>query len=298
MRLIIDPNLKGKQLFDYLITNKKSIISQKKSLPHHADPVTFDYTVDKAKKSAIKASIETQEDINPDAIRVLAIGNVAMWCDCQMDVLLPDASKRSLNNNKDLIYALHDHEHEVDAIIGDINDITLPDMKWTDLNVNFPGTTQVILFDVDVQRDYNKKVFKLYKKKKIKQHSIGLQYVTLEMAINDPDYKEEFALYNKYINLIPNKDFIESRGYYFVVSEIKLLENSCVLWGANSLTGTLDVSTHSIDDTFIDDKRKSPSLDITEENKFDFDEEPEIKDDTSIDIPDEDFDISKLLTMF
>ena len=46
-------------------------------------------------------------------------------------------------------------------------DITLPDMKWTDLGVQFPGTTQVILFDFDAIKDYNKKVFNLYKKKKI-----------------------------------------------------------------------------------------------------------------------------------
>lgn len=271
MRLIIDQTLQGKQLFEYLVTNKKSIISKKKSLPQKADAVSFAYEVIKPVKSTTKADGVAIDAISNDSLRVLTIANTAMYCDSQMDVLLPDSAKRSINNNKDLIYHLHDHEHEVDAIVADVNEITLPDMKWTDLGISFPGTTQVILFDSDVQKDYNKKVFNLYKKKKIKQHSIGLQYVNIELAINDPDYKEEFALYNKYINLIPNKDFIELRGFYFVVSEIKLLENSCVLWGANSLTGTLDeVSTHSIDDTL--EEKQDPLLEITETENFDLKE--------------------------
>jgi hypothetical protein len=37
-----------------------------------------------------------------------------------------------------------------------------------------------------------------------------------------------------------NKDVANSRGYFWVIYEIKLLEVSAVLWGANELTPCID----------------------------------------------------------
>lgn len=240
MKVTIDENLKGKELFQYLVTNKKSIIAKKKSLPFEADPFKADIRVLTNVKTGQKADDNTAV-LPPDTVQVYAVANTAYYCDSQMDVLLPDSAKRSINNNKDLIQHIHDHKHEVSAIVGDVQDITLPEVNWADLGVSFPGTTQVILFNTYIRKYYNKAVYNLYKAKKINQHSIGLQYVTIDLAINDPDYKEEFVLYQKYINLIANKDFVEKRGFFFVVFEIKLLENSAVLFGANPITPTLEM---------------------------------------------------------
>lgn len=268
MKLKIDETLKGKELYQYLIANKSSIIAKKKSMPFDADPFTADVKVYTGKKSGTKDA-NNNDVLDPDTIKVSVVANCCYYCDDQMDVLIPDSAKRTINNNKAFIHHLHDHKHEVTAIVGDIIDITLPDIKWTDLNVEFPGTTQVILMDSFVRKYYNKQVYQLYKALKINQHSIGLQYVRLELAINDPEYKEEYALYQKYINLIANKDFVEKRGFFFAIYEIKLLENSAVLWGSNPITPVLETSKHSTEGTQIEIIEIDPPLEVTEVEPFD-----------------------------
>ncbi len=75
---------------------------------------------------------------------------------------------------------------------------------------------------------------------KINQHSIGLKYIKIALAINDEDYKEEFEVWNKYFENVINKDKAEVNGFFWAVQEIKLIENSAVLFGSNEVTPTLD----------------------------------------------------------
>jgi hypothetical protein len=114
-------------------------------------------------------------------------------------------------------------------------------MKLTDLGLNQSGSTQVLIFETDVMASYNEKIFNQYKLKKINQHSIGLQYVKISLCINDKDSEKEYDFWNKYYPQVINKEVVDQRGYFWVVTEIKLLENSCVLFGSNELTPTLDV---------------------------------------------------------
>jgi len=90
-------------------------------------------------------------------------------------------------------------------------------------------------------RSYNEKIYNQYKLEKINQHSIGLQYVKISLCINDEDSEKEYDFWNKYYPQVINKEVVDQRGYFWVVTEIKLLENSCVLFGSNELTPTLDV---------------------------------------------------------
>ncbi len=56
-----------------------------------------------------------------------------------------------------------------------------------------------------------------------------------------PSNPQYFAVYQKHIDQVINKEFVENRGYFWFVSEIKLYENSAVLFGANELTPTLEI---------------------------------------------------------
>lgn len=270
-------HLKGKALFDFLIENKKALVNEKKSMPvKWAD--TFSNTPNvkfKTKSGAIKDSMsdDTEDPNDTEIIRVEVIANTCLWMDSQRDVLLIDSSKRSIKNNKDLMVHIHDHKYSVEAKIGEVVNVELRTMLWNDLGVKIPGSTQCIVFTTDVMKSYNEKVFNQYKSKKIKQHSIGLCYVNIELAINDPDYEKEIDFWNKYIDLLGNKDEAIEMGYFWVVSEIKLLENSCVLFGSNVLTGVLstDGKSYSTLDTHkdSDNEEDDPSEDVTDDSKFD-----------------------------
>ena len=94
--------------------------------------------------------------------------------------------------------------------------------------------------DTLVRADYNDKVYAFYKAQKINQHSIGLRYVDIQLALNSQveDDQEEYAVWQKYYPSIINKEVVDKKGYFWAVTEADILENSCVLFGANSLTPT------------------------------------------------------------
>ena len=100
----------------------------------------------------------------------------------------------------------------------------------------------------------------LYEKGLIKQHSIGLRYVKLDLAINDKDEKEAFKVWEKYIGQIINRERAEEKGYFFPVIEQKLIEISAVVFGSNPYTPTLDNKS-------LENDEPSETLEVKEPNK-------------------------------
>jgi hypothetical protein len=240
MKIQIDPNLVGKALYSFLIANKDALIAQKKALPKYSDAVNYGSSFFVNKDGQI---VKTEVgNIAPDASSVHArfVGNAAWWCDSQMDVLTDDSWSKTIKEGKGKIH-LHDHIYRMDAQVGDVTKIYTQDVNLNELGLNKPGFTQCLVYESDVKKDYNLFVFNQYKAGKVNQHSIGLLYVKIELAINDADYEKEIDFWNKYIDKVINRDMVEEKGYFWIVTEIKLLECSAVLFGSNELTPTLDV---------------------------------------------------------
>jgi hypothetical protein len=245
MKTLFPAGLKGKELYRYLVANKSDLIREKKSVVKTTD-VTFapcSLLTRPGKIAASKAqgeSDDNQMDKEGDVIRVKVVANAANWCDSPLDVLLPDCWKKSIKERKGMIPHLHDHIQQIEAKIGEVDSIYSQDIKLRDLGLDTVGATQCLIFETDVIKSYNEKVFNQYKLKKINQHSIGLRYVGLDLAINDDESEKEMDFWNKYYPQVINKDMVDEYGFFWVVSEIGLLENSCVLFGANELTPTLE----------------------------------------------------------
>src|SRR5438105_5289153 len=204
MKVLIDENLKGKALYKFLVENKSSLINQKKSgLPKTTDPVScnlefFNLKDNTASKTAIG---NIPEDAT--SVRAKIVANTFMWMDSQRDVLLPGCADKTIKDGKGRLH-LKDHTFKLDAEIGDVFNIYTQNLSLSELGVNKAGTVEVLIYESDVKKSYDEKVFTKYKAGKINQHSISLNYVKLDMAINDEDYKEEFANWNKYISQIIN----------------------------------------------------------------------------------------------
>lgn len=240
-KISIPENYTGKQLFDFLVKNETQLRAQKKALPKFTDPIVAAPEYFNVKeKTAIKTIIG---DIAEDAVSLRAkfVGNAANWFDSQEDVLLPDCWKKTISEGAGRLH-LKDHTYKLEAEVGDVVNIYSQIISLTELGLVTPGTTQCLIYESDVKKEYDAKVFDKYKRGRINQHSIGLNYVKLFLAINDDDYKEEFATWNKYITQIINREDAEARGFFWAVTEIKLIECSAVLLGANKLTPTLEVS--------------------------------------------------------
>jgi len=248
MKVIIPKNLKGPALTEFLLENKSALIAQKKAMPvKFCDAVSYvpDLIVDKNGK-IIKASNSVKADVEDSGvIRVKVVANTSLWCDSQMDVLLLDSAKKSIRERKGLIPHLHDHIYSIEAELGIVKGIYYQDIPLSELGLTKPGNAQCLIFESDIYKSDNERIYNKYKAGRIKQHSIGLQYVKLELAINDEESEKEFDFWNKYINQVINPEVPMERGFFWVVPEYKLLENSAVLFGSNILTPTLSVGEES-----------------------------------------------------
>src|SRR5690606_2655782 len=90
-------------------------------------------------------------------------------------------------------------------------------------------------------------MFEKYVKGKVKNHSVGMRYVKAFLAINEPRYKEEYEIWEKYYPQIANKSVADERGYFFAVTEAKVVEGSAVLKGSNEYTPTTSIEAVKMD---------------------------------------------------
>lgn len=235
-------NLNGSDRFAFLKESRKSMIAEKRAMPvKFTDIVSFNPDLYTVKSGIATKAAKISEDA--DTVRVKVVANACWFVDSQFDVLIDDSAKKSINDRKQLIKHIRDHEYKVNAEVGDVQDIYLQDILLTDLGWQAKGKTQCVIFETDIRKDYDEGVFMKYRDGKINQHSIGLRYIEIELAINDPEDEKEIDFWNKYYSDIINKEIPDEYGFFFVVKEYSLLENSCVLMGSNQYTPTLEVSS-------------------------------------------------------
>lgn len=278
-----------KELFSYLKSNRKQILAQKCSMPIKSDdgdnePFIYGALAIKAnntekigakKDSKAALKVVSKEDLNDDEIEVDVITNMAGWCDSYMDVLIPDCWKRTISekgaSNKQLIYHLKNHGeywngYTTDSIIG--GNVKMSS-KYLDLSMfNIESDIeqgQALIGSSIVKKKYDNKCFHLYSDDEIKQHSIGLRYLKIHLCMNSDDDEHQYEKENwdKYIGFVINKEKVEGRGYFFAVTEIKLLEYSAVLYGANELTTVQSTGKSSGQPS--KDINHEPSKDIQED---------------------------------
>lgn len=251
MRVPHPEHIDGKELFAHLKSNKEQIIKEKKSMPIKSEPFASNATDDDCGVSLKPIQVTKSvagEEMELDEVVVKVVANMSMYCDSHMDVLAPDCWKKTIRENgikgKNIIAHIHDHIHKIDAKVGTVKSIRGEMLNLKKLGVvSDIDEAQGLVMESVVKKLYNEKVYNLYKTGEVNQHSIGMQYVKMELAVNsdDDEYKAEHKVWKKHINKIINKDYVENRGYFWYVSEIKLYENSAVLFGSNEITPTLEV---------------------------------------------------------
>ncbi len=225
-----------KELIAYLVKNKKELTDLKRASIKLSDS----FGGGTLQMAAIKAlNTSHVDDIASGIIKRTIVGNTYNWMDSHSDVHADNVFEKSIAERKDRIFHLHDHEQKISAKVGKPTDIYEKSVYWVDLGVDHPGKTMALMMDSQIMKDYNPAVFGQYLAKEINQHSVGMQYVKLDLAVNDPEMKAEFSVWNKVINTLANKQKALDQGYFWHVTEAKLLEISAVLAGSNEITPTL-----------------------------------------------------------
>tara|TARA_R110000772_G_scaffold188838_4_gene299941 strand:- start:3952 stop:4800 length:849 start_codon:yes stop_codon:yes gene_type:complete len=238
------PNFKTKkELFSFLIENKEILLTQKKSAVKYADGLSIDHLPKEAQKSITKA--EGTQSGESDMVKTRTIINTTNILDSHGDVHIKGIWNKSLKENKRILHVQEHKSNEFDKIIASGEDLkaSVKTYSWKELGYDAEGETQALVFDSNVRKERNPFMFEQYSKGYVNNHSVGMRYVKLELAVNDKDYEKEKDFWDKNINLIVNKQEAEKNGYFWVVQEAKVIEGSAVPLGSNPITPTLNIKS-------------------------------------------------------
>ena len=230
------------EIKDSLRADKKAVkecMEFKKTTFKTADAVTLG----EVKTGAVNKALSTSKEHDTDEVlKRTIIGNTYNWMDSHGDVHLDNTFKNSIKQRGEAgkIWHLHDHEQKMTSKVGVPTKVYEQEVNWKDLGVDKDGTTTALMMDTNVMKAYNGLMFQEYKDGNVDQHSVGMYYVQLELAVNDSEFKEEFATWQANIDKIGNKELAESEGFFWAVKEAKLIEISAVLEGSNELTPTVE----------------------------------------------------------
>lgn len=234
------------ELFKYLKENKSLLITEKKSSLKKADSISYSVPVFNAKGDVIKSApnvLDGQVDL--EEIKVSVVINTTNILDSHGDVHMKGIWTKSLKEQKNL-YLLQEHNMDFEHVITDSLTASAKSYTWSELGFpEFKGNTEALIFDANVLSDRNEFMFEQYIKGYVKNHSVGMMYVNLFLCINSDEkyYREEKDNWNKYINEVVNKQDAIDLGYFWAVTEAKVIEGSAVLRGSNYATPTLSVTT-------------------------------------------------------
>jgi hypothetical protein len=226
-----------KEFHNYLLQNKKLLITQKKSAIKYADSLFCEsiQTINKNIESVTKG-IDSENEI----FRALVL-NTTRYKDSHKDVHIDNLWKKTIKENKNL-FLLQEHQMSFDKMIADSEDIDVytQNFTWQELGYDAFGFTEALMFYAKIQKAVNPFMFEKYLQNKVKNHSVGMQYVKIALALNNRDAVEEYKTFNQYYDMIANKKEVDEDGMFWAVTEAKLFEGSAVMRGSNPITPTLN----------------------------------------------------------
>lgn len=242
------------ELFKALRENKADLVSTKKMQTKECDAVFNVVPLINEKGETVKA--ETIDTANVNQIKVELVINTTNLMDSHSDVHLKGIWTKSAKEQKNLML-LQEHKMTFDHIISDSVSASVKEYKWEDLGFEFKGTTEALVFSATIDKNRNPFMFEQYSKGYVKEHSVGMRYVKLELALNSENKydAEEKEVWDKYISEVANKEEAENQGYFWAVTEAKIIEGSAVVKGSNFATPT--ISVQAVKDTCINNNEPS-----------------------------------------
>lgn len=228
------------ELFKALIENKKELVSIKKSATKNADAVSFGYLDTSIKIDTNKEDVQGQMQ-NPESLNVKVVINTTNFLDSHGDVHVNGIWNKSVKDNVSFLH-LQEHEREFDKVITDSAKGYVQSMPWKKLGLPYEGKTEALIFESTIDKKRNEFMLNQYANGWVKNHSVGMRYVSLDLAVNtEAEYDKEYKdLWDEFYPIIANKETADERGYFWVVKEAKIIEGSAVVMGSNSATPTLE----------------------------------------------------------
>lgn len=233
---------KKEDLFVFLKKHKHDLVAAKKHSKKESDSIYYTVPLTSEKGEAIKEDVINTESIS--AIKATVVINTTNLLDSHGDVHIPGLWTKSVRESKGL-YLLQEHKMQFDKIIADGVKPSLKTLTWAELGYpEYKGLTQALVFEAEIKAGRNEFMFNQYLKGYVNNHSVGMQYVNLFLCMNSEDkyYREEKENWDKYILEVANKEDAIDAGYFWAVTEAKIIEGSAVVRGSNYATPTISIT--------------------------------------------------------
>lgn len=252
------------ELHAWLYENKALLLEQKKAITKEADTVPFvvdEQPLSNKSDAADKAAPlmtndgEGEEPEDEGMIKAKLVINTTNVIDSHMDCHMKGIWKKSLNEKKQF-YLCQEHSLTFKGIITDKVKAYTKSIAWSKLGAPYEGNTEALMFDAEIDSDRNEYMYEQYAKGRVMNHSVGMRYVKVFMCVNSDSkyYAEEKANWDKYYPEVVNKEVADQMGYFWAVTEAKVIEGSAVVMGSNTWTPTMDMTEKNIDEPTDDDQ--------------------------------------------
>lgn len=220
----------------WLVYNKNTLMNQKKATTKFADSCIV---TQKNGDYAIKAINGIPKDA-PE-IEVVPVINTTKLFDSHGDVHIDGIWNKSISEARKN-YLVKEHDFTFDGIITDNVSVSTKQILWNDLGYKFQGETQALLYKSVISKDDQTGMFGRYLAGKVDQHSVGMRYIKMALAIDQKKYADEKAIWDKYYSQIVNKEDVDDAGFFWAITEAKNFEGSAVVRGSNFVTPTLSTT--------------------------------------------------------
>lgn len=225
----------------FLKANKDAILLQKAEGIKFSDGISYGGLF--SQKEAIK---DENEEIGVITVKIVA--NSTNILDSHMDVHVKGNYDDAVLNKEGYLH-LKDHKRESDSTVGVVKSVATEELSYRDIGIDKDGTTECLVYESKVMKLLNEGIYNRYKAGLINQHSVGMRYKELDLAMNDDDSPKEKAIWDKYYSMIANPQKADENGFFWVVKNIELVECSAVLVGSNQFTPTISAKTAKHDNS-------------------------------------------------
>jgi hypothetical protein len=231
-----------KELLVFIVENKETLETQKKSIIKYADGIGISTVKTESNKSEFTKKEGGNESTD---ITVKVVINTTGILDSHGDVHVKGLWNKSIKENKRIMHLQEHKSSEFSKIISSGEDlaVSVKSYPWKKLGYEAEGSTQALVFDSTIKEARNSYMYNQYKNGYVDNHSVGMRYVKMELAVNDEDYEKEKSFWDKYIKDVVNSEEATKNGYFWVVLEAKVIEGSAVPFGSNPITPTMSTKT-------------------------------------------------------
>lgn len=254
IQLIPDFGTDKDQLFDWLKSNKSTLLRQKKVMIKEGNA----FGVIMPKEDYIKPDSNKEfgiVDLTSKDLVVKAAINTTNYIDSHWDLHLKKGWNRTVKHKANDGLHLKEHKPNFDHILADGIDqvkVYVTTMTWKSLGYNYEGSCDVLMHKTKLKAIVNplphqlvkSEMYYRYRDGEVKNHSVGMGYGEIIFCVNSEDkyWKEEKDNFDQYIEQAVNPEFALENGMFFAIPEMKYFEGSAVPRGSNPLTPTVSVT--------------------------------------------------------